>query len=184
MMVGFVLVFLLFPNSPLSNDNVSHPVGSSVPEPGWSKVSPEPHHRTYLFSQLPHMAEVVLCSKRRSIFNQKISWWSGARGRVWISRLQFLETTGKAPLWLYYIPWLPTASPTPTTQRSTASLRLYFQLRAPPSHLPPPNDIACLLLGYSTKNVPLASATGQTLRRTISSMGLFHAPCPKLRQSK
>ena len=151
---------------------------------GGQKFPQNPITEPTSFPSFPTWQRLFFAVNGGAFCNQKISWWSGAGGRVWISRLQFLETTGKAPLWLYYIPWLPTASPTPTTQRSTASLRLYFQLRAPPSHLPPPNDIACLLLGYSTKNVPLASATGQTLRRTISSMGLFHAPCPKLRQSK
>lgn len=42
--------------------------------------------------------------------NGKVYRWPESGGRMWISRLQPLRTTGKAPLWLYHIP-LPLPAP-------------------------------------------------------------------------
>lgn len=181
MMVGFF--FPLFPNSPF--DNVSHPVGYSVPETEWSNFPQNPITEPTSSPSFPTWQRLFFAvnggafSIKRSPDGQEPGEECEFPGyNFW--KLQVRphcdSTTSHDCLLL---------SPTPTAHREQSQPQTLFPwLRAPPSHLPPPSGIACLLLGYSTKNVPLASATGQTLRRTISSVSLFHTPCPIPRQRK
>lgn len=159
-------------------------MGSLVPELGWSEVFPEPHRRTYLFAQLPHMAEVALCVNGGVFCNQKVYRWSGTGEQCEFPGYNFgkLQVRPHNDSATAHDPYCSLHSHTMLGAHPASDPVSW--LRAPPSRFPPPNGMACLLVDYSTKNVPLASVTGQTLRRTISSMGLFQTPCSTLRQCK